>query len=172
MKGKHGIQAGNLAKKEVGVINRDVVVFAFFLLLSFVFWYLNSLGKEIEAGIRYPVKYINLPGEREIVGETTVRLNLYLKGPGNSILKLKVSGKRTPVVIDISKVNYKRVPGSKDLNYYIVTTGLTKSLTVQLRSGCEITSIKPDTLFFTFEKVVAKSVSAITDKKVVNDRKR
>ena len=172
MKGKHGIQAGNLAKKEVGVINRDVVVFAFFLLLSFVFWYLNSLGKEIEAGIRYPVKYINLPGERAIVGETIVRLNLYLKGPGNSILKLKVSGKRTPVVIDISKVNYKRVPGSKDLNYYIVTTGLTKSLAVQLRSECEITSIKPDTLFFTFEKVVAKSVSEKPDNKVVNNRKR
>lgn len=172
MKGKHGIQAGNLAKKEVGIINRNVVVFAFFLLLSFVFWYLNSLGKEIETGIRYPVKYINLPEDRVIVGETIVRLNLYLKGPGNSILKLKVSGKRTPVLIDISKVNYIRVPGSKDLNYYIVSTGLTKSLTVQLRSECEITSIKPDTLFFTFEKVVAKSVSAKPDNKVVNDRKR
>jgi len=146
----------NLTKKEVSAINRDVVVFAFFLFLSFVFWYLNSLGKEIEAGIRYPVKYINLPKERVIVEEPPVKLNLYLKGPGYSILKLKVSANRTPVIIDISKVNYMRVPGSKSLNYYIVTSGLTKSLTVQLRSGCEITSIKPDTLFFTLNKVVTK----------------
>ena len=162
----------NITKKEVSVINRDVVVFAFFLFLSFVFWYLNSLGKEIEAGIRYPVKYINLPKERIIFEEPQVKLNLWLKGPGYSILKLKLSGNRTPVTIDISKVNYMRVPGSKALNYYIVTSGLTKSLTVQLRSGCEITSIKPDTLFFTLDKVVTKSVPVTPDIKVVKSRKR
>lgn len=156
MKGKDGIRTDNLSKKEVSVINRDVVIFVFFLFLSFVFWYLNSLGKEIEAGIRSSVKYINLPKERVIVEEPPGKLNLYLKGPGYSILKLKVSGKRTPVIIDISKVNYRRVPGSKTFNYFIVTSGLTKSLTIQLRSGCEITSIKPDTLFFTLDKVVTK----------------
>jgi hypothetical protein len=144
-----------LVKKGVSV-NRDVVVFAFFLLLSFVFWYLNSLGKEIEAGVRYPVKYTNLPRERLIIDKPQAILNLYLKGPGSSILKLKLSGKKTPVAIDISKVNYKRVPGSKGFDYYIVTSGLAKSLDVQLRSGCEITSIKPDTLFFTLEKADVK----------------
>ena len=45
------MRTGNLAKKGVRVINRDVAVFAFFLFISFIFWYLNSLGKEIEAGI-------------------------------------------------------------------------------------------------------------------------
>jgi hypothetical protein len=146
----------NLTRKRASVIRKDAAVFAFFLLLSFIFWYLNSLGKEIEAGIKYPVKYINLPKERIIPEEQSDKLNLYLKGPGYSILKLKVSGNRLPVVIDISKVNYRRVHGSKDLDYYIVTSGLTKSLTVQLRSGCEITSIKPDTLFFTLDKVIPK----------------
>ena len=172
MKGKHEIRTENLMKKEVSVINRDVVVFAFFLFLSFIFWYLISLGKEIESDIRYPVKYINIPGDRVIVEESQVKLNLYLKGPGYSILKLKVSANRTPVIIDISKVNYKRVPGSKSLNYFIVTSGLTKSLTVQLSSGCEITSIKPDTLFFTLDKVVTKSIPATPDNKVVKSRKR
>ena len=156
MKGKHGIQPENLTKKEVSAINRDVVVFAFFLFLSFIFWYLISLGKEIESDIRYPVKYINIPGDRVIVEESQVKLNLYLKGPGYSILKLKVSANRTPVIIDISRVNYMRVQGSRSLNYYIVTSGLNKSFTVQLRSGCEITSIKPDTLFFTLDKTVVK----------------
>ena len=158
MKGKHGIRSGNLTKKEVSVINRDVVVFAFFLFLSFIFWYLNSLGKEIEADIRFPVKYINLPNEMTIVEEHPVRLNLYLKGPGYSVLKLKISGNRTPVLIDISKINYKRVYGSIGFNYFIITSGLTKGLSVQLRSGCEITSIKPDTLFFTLNKKGATTI--------------
>jgi len=145
-------------KKGVGRINRDVAVFAFFLFLSFVLWYLNSLGKETEAGIKFAVKFTNLPKERVIAEKPAMWLNVYLKGKGSSILKLKFSGNKTPVNIDISKVNYKRVPGSKDLDYYIVSSGLNKSLTVQLRSGCEVTSIKPDTIFFTLEKTVSKTI--------------
>jgi hypothetical protein len=149
-----------LTKKGVGRLNRDVAVFAFFLFLSFVFWYLNSLGKETEAGIRDAVEFTNLPNERIIAEKPLIWLNIYLKGTGSSIIKLKFSGDKTPVNIDISKVNYKRVPGSKDLDYYIVSSGLIKSLTVQLRSGCEITSIKPDTIFFTLEKASAGSVKS------------
>lgn len=170
MKGENGIRPENLTKKGVRVINRDVAVFAFFLFLSFIFWYLNSLGKEVEAGIKYQVKYTNLPKERVINEDLPIDLNLFLKGPGYSILKLKISGNKAPVIIDISKVNYKRTPGGKVLNYFIVTSGLTKSLNVQMRSGCEITSIKPDTLFFTFDKVIANT-SAMPDNKSDNKKK-
>jgi hypothetical protein len=152
-----GIRSENLVKKGARAIKRDIAVFAFFLILSFVFWYLNSLGKEMEAGIDYHVKFTNLPKERVISDNQTAHLNLFLKGPGYSILKLKISGNNDPVIIDISKVNYKRASGDKAMNYYIVTSGLTKSLNVQMRSGCEITSIKPDTLFFTLGKIFANS---------------
>ena len=153
MKGANGILRENLMKKGAKAINRDIAVFAFFLFLSFVFWYINSLGKENEAGIRYLVKFTNIPKERIIISEQPEDLNLFLKGPGYSILKLEISGKKPPLTIDISKVSYKRYPGEKELTYYIVTSGLIKSLKVQIHSGCEITSIKPDTLFFTLDKV-------------------
>lgn len=159
-------------KRNTGNLNRDVMVFAFFLFLSFIFWYFNSLGKETEAGILYPVTFINLPKERVVSNEPPVNLNLFLKGPGYSILKIKLSGNRVPVAIDISKVNYKKVPGSIDPNYYIVTSGLVKSLTIQIRSGCEITSIKPDTLFFKLEKVLSKSGSSAHDGLVPVSKKK
>ena len=157
MKREDGIGKENLTKKGVRVINRDVAVFAFFLFLSFIFWYINSLGKEVEAGIQYQVKYTNIPRDKVITESSPNNLNLFLKGPGYSIIKLKFSNRKSPVIIDISKVNYKRVPGGKTINYFIVTAGLTKSLNVQMRSGCEITSIKPDTLFFTLDKMIANS---------------
>jgi hypothetical protein len=139
----------NPTKKRVRIINRDVGVFAFFLVLSSLLWYLNSLGKENEAGIKYHIKFTNLPKERTINQEQPGELNVFLKGPGYTILKLKLSGKKAPLIIDISKVNYKRIQGGKA---FVVTSGLAKSLNVQIRSGCEITSIKPDTLFFSFNK--------------------
>jgi hypothetical protein len=150
-------------KRGGGRINRDVLVFTFFLFLSFVFWYLNSLGKDVETGIKYHIKYSNLPKERVIIDDPQVRLTLYLKGPGFSILKLKLSVNKTPIDIDISKVNYKRIPGSRNPEYFIITSGLAKSLAVQLRSGCDITSVKPDTLFFTLEKAITKSGQETTD---------
>jgi len=155
-----------------GRINRDVLVFTFFLFLSFIFWYLNSLGKDVEAGIKYHIKYTNLPKERLIVDDSQARLILYLKGTGFSILKLKLSVNKTPVDIDISKVNYKRMPGSRNPDYFIITSGLAKSLTLQLRSGCEITSIKPDTLFFTLEKAVSKSGQETPDNILEKSDKR
>jgi hypothetical protein len=152
VKGRDEIPAEKLTRREVSAINRDVVVFAFFLFLSFGLWYINSLGKEVEADIKYPVKFINIPKDRTISDETPLKLTFSLKGPGYSVLKLKVSGTKPPVLIDLSKITYKRVPESKSFDYFIVTSGLVKSLTVQIRSGCEIILIKPDTLFFIMNK--------------------
>ena len=171
MKREEGSRTEKPWTKGLRGINRDVAVFAFFLFLSFIFWYLNSLGKENETGIKYQVEYTNIPKERVITSEQPDELNLFLKGPGYSILKLKIFGKQAPLIIDFLKVNYKRSPGDKALNYYIVTSGLTKSLNAQIRSGCEITSIKPDTLFFTLEKVVANS-AVIPENNSDNKKKR
>jgi hypothetical protein len=141
-------------------INRDVFVFAFFVGLSFIFWYLNSLDKEVEATIRLPVKYTNMPRGRSVTEENPERLNLYVKGAGSAVMRRKLSGRKNPVVVDISKVNYKRVPGSKEPDYFIITSSLARSFRVQLRSEFEITSVKPDTLFFRLERIADQQSSA------------
>lgn len=155
MKERISILKGKLNRKRVSIINRDVVVFIFFLFLSFGLWYINSLGKEIEADIKYPVKYINIPKDRHIA-ETPEKLNLNLKGPGYTVMKLRLSGNKPPLQLDLAKVSYKRLPDSKSSEYYIITSGLLKSFTVQLRSGCEVIAIKPDTLVFTINKIASK----------------
>jgi hypothetical protein len=148
---KDETRSGNLNRKRVSIINKNVLVFAFFLFLSFVFWYLNSLGKELETDIRYPVKYANIPKNKEIDKDLPLRLNLFLKGPGYSILKFKITGNNTPVIIDFSKVNYRHVQNSKSVDYYLVTSGLVSGFNSQLKSVCKITSVKPDTLFFSLK---------------------
>jgi hypothetical protein len=151
VKGKIGIRIRNNMVKGLKSFNREFVVFAFFLLLSFIFWYLNSLRKVIETDLRYPVEYINPPRNRAVTGDLPPRLTLNLKGPGFSILKLKISGHRAPLIVDFSKVTYKRVPDSQTPDYYVVSGGLIKNFSKQLRSEFEIISVKPDTLFVTFD---------------------
>lgn len=170
MKGTLSIWFTKLTKKGVSRVDKDLFIFAFFLFLSFIFWYLNSLGKEIESDIKYPIRYINLPTERVLTEDLPSKLELYLKGPGYAILKLKLSGNRAPVVLDFSTVNYRRVQGSKTPVYYIKTSGLITRLANQLRAGCEITAIKPDTLFFTFDRVISKNIPVYPAVKVETER--
>jgi hypothetical protein len=170
VKGTSGIWWRKILEKGAGGIDRDVIVFAFFLLLSFIFWYLNSLGKNIESDLKYPVRYINLPKERVLSADLPPRLDLNLKGPGYSILKLKLSGSRAPLILDFSTINYRRVTGSKTLSYYILSSGLIPKLKSQLRTECEINSIKPDTLFFSFDRIIAKTVPVIPDIEVQTER--
>ena len=140
------------ARKWIHAVNRDVAVFAFFLFLSFGLWYINFLGKEMETEIKFPAEYVNIPKDRVIDQEMPMTLNFMLKGPGFSVLKLKISGNKSPVEIDLSKISYKRVPATRNPDYYILTSGLLKNLTIQLKTGCEIVSISPDTLFFTLSR--------------------
>lgn len=159
-----------LFRKKGSGNDRDIVIFGFFLLLSFIFWYLNSLEKEVEYSIRYPVRYVNLPEERVLADDLPSRLELYLKGPGYSILKLKMSGNRSPVILDVSSINYRRVPNSRALNYYIVTTGLIPKLKNQLRAECDITTVKPDTLFFSFDRIITRQIPVEPDVEVNTER--
>lgn len=158
--------------QEKGARNRktDYIVFSFFLLLSFIFWYLNNLGKETETEIRYPVRFVNFPKERVLSGDLPSKLNLFLKGPGYSILKLKLSGNRAPVILDFSEINYRRIPGDRNHGYYVSTSTLIPNLKNELRSECQIISIRPDTLFFSFDRMVSRLVPVISGLEVVTSR--
>lgn len=156
MKGEAEIDSKRISGKAVSISRRSILVFAFFLILSFIFWYLNALGKELEADLKYPVSFINLPKDRIFTEQVPSKINLNIKGPGFSIFKLKHSGNFVPLLIDISKINYKRIQGSPGSDYYLVTSGLIKNFTTQMRTECKIISIKPDTIFFSLEKSVLK----------------
>jgi len=128
--------------------NRNVIVFAFFLVLSFIFWYLNSLEKDLETDIRYPVKYVDLPENKRLSDNLPPKLTLVLNGPGYSILKLKISGKTSPLEIDFSGSGIKHGYDNKSDDYYIVTSSLVQNFNSQLKAECKIVSVNPDTLFF------------------------
>ena len=143
-------------------MHKELPLFAFFLLLSFVFWYLNELSKELQGTINYPVRYINPPKDRIVTGDLPEKLEMDLRGPGYSILKVKLSGSRAPVVIDFSKVAPRRIPGTMP-RYYLVTSGLINSFSKQLHADFDILSIQPDTLFFGYDKLVTRMLPVIPD---------
>lgn len=143
-------------------LKKELPVFAFFLLLSFIFWYLNELSKDLQGSINYPVRYINPPRDRIVTGDPPGKLEMELRGPGYSILKIKLSASRAPVVIDFSKLTLRRFPGTVP-RYYLVTSGLINDFSKQLHADFDILSISPDTLFFGYDRLVTRRMRVIPD---------
>ena len=152
-------------ERKARFLNRELLVFAIFLLLSFALWYLNELSKELQGSINYPVRYINPPKDRIVTGDLPDKLEMDLRGPGYSILKVKLSGSRAPVVIDFTKVSPRRIPGLLP-RYYLVTSGLMSSFSKQLHADFDILAIHPDTLFFGYDKLVTRKMPVIPNMKV------
>ena len=151
MENKDGTRHISLSGKGWTRINKNLLIFAFFMLLSFIFWYLNSLSKELDTLIKYPVSYANIPGGKTLDGDLPSRLELMIKGHGYSILKLRITGRGHPVVIDFSEVGTYHSESGKPADYYIITAPLINNFNVQLMSECKIMSVKPDTLFFSLK---------------------
>lgn len=149
---KDEIRTDGSPRKGGSIINRNGLIFAFFLLLSFIFWYLNSLSKDLETELKLPVSYINLPKNKEFSGQMPSRLNMLMSGPGYSILRLKISRRNDPLILDFSKVGIKHLNNEKKTDYYIVTTGVVADFNAQIKSTCKITEVKPDTLFFSLRQ--------------------
>ena len=151
MEKKKEIRPEKPVKKELSFNNRNFMVFAFFLLLSFIFWYLNSLGKDLDTSIRYPVRYTNMPKDKGLADDLPSRVYIYLSGPGYSILQMKATGNNSPLTIDFSRVSYRPTRNNNTADFYFITSGLIQNLNSQIKSECRITSIKPDTIFFSFK---------------------
>jgi hypothetical protein len=161
VEGKNSIWLKILTQKGVRLLNKNVIMFVFFLFLAFVFWYLNSLNKEIKDEFRFSASFVNAPKGRVISDDLPSRLLLEIKGQGYSLLKYKFYTKRNKLMVDLSKANFRRIPYTKPTRYFILSSGLITSFKKQLGNGFEIISVKPDTIFLN-----SNGIENVPDKKV------
>jgi hypothetical protein len=148
MQSKGGQRSNNPGSKGLKGINSNILVFLLFLLLSFVFWYLNSLSKEIDTSLVYPVRYTNMPSGYNDFSNLPERLTLMLKGHGYSIVRLKLSAKKHPFEIDLSKASLRHDQEKGPDAWYLITAPLITGFNTEIIPGCKVVSVKPDTVFF------------------------
>ncbi len=157
-------------KKRRWVPDRDTMIFFFFLILSFFFWFLNNLSKDVHTVVSYPVRYVNPPTDRVQKGELPGRLNLVVRGSGYSLLQLRMSGGRSPAIVDMTRTRHLMKPvGESDVSY-LLTDDLSDIFSRQLRADFDIVTIEPDTLFFHFDEIMSAMVPVVPDIVITTDR--
>ena len=95
-------------------LDRNFLIFIFFLFLSSLFWLLNQLNHKAIGDISFPVRYTNLPGKKIISNELPTHLNLKAEAPGYTLVKYKMSPKFIPFNIDLGTYYLRSAPGSRD----------------------------------------------------------
>jgi hypothetical protein len=148
---KSGISSlqGKLLKSrdsKIFTLNRRLLTFFFFLLLSVLFWFLTALNKDYETIISYPVKYTKIPRELVLVNNAAKQLDLNVQSRGFAILRLKMQTRLSPLVLDVNSFSLSTIPGESPIIVYLVTSLIIDKLQQQLTSEIKVKSVFPDTL--------------------------
>jgi hypothetical protein len=138
-------------------INKNLLSFGFFLLLSALFWFFNALNKEYYIDLMVPIKYINLPDNKLQLSNERNFIKVNVSAYGYEVIDYKTSS-ITPVLIDFKNFSSQSLLGKKGKKYYILTQSLRDGIINVLGPKLKINKIIPDSLFIDLVKVMSKKV--------------
>lgn len=138
-------------------LNRRVLNFFFFLMLSILFWFLMAMNKDYITTISYPIRYIRFPDDKVVVNDIPDRLELTVNASGFNLLSNKLRSRLTPIIFDVNSFSPNRFRNDPS-SFYILSSYAKEGISRQLSSDIEILDIKPDSLIFNFARRAEKRV--------------
>lgn len=146
-------------KSEIYAIrNGKAFVFFVCLALSSFLWFLNALEKHYTDHITVPIRYINLPKDKDLTGKLPEKLELTVDAFGYTLLRHKLSLAFSPVLLDVNELTNNYLEGKFMSKYAISTNGHKEEIAKQISSEIEIISIRPDSITFNVSDVIEKLV--------------
>jgi hypothetical protein len=141
---------------------KEIVIFLVFLLLSFGFWFLQTLQQDYEKKIELPLKMRNVPKNWIISDESAQEVRFVLKDKGTTLMYYVWKSSFSP--IDVSLEN---ISASSDSTVEITNRMIRSAMDRQLASSTVIVSIDPSDITVKYNKLSSKTVPVIPDLKVV-----
>ncbi len=146
-------------KTEITAIrNGKAFVFLVCLALASFLWFLNALEKHYTDHITVPVKYINLPKNKELTGKLPNKLDLAVDAFGYTLLQHKLSLAFSPVSLDVNELTNNYLEGKFMSKYAISMNGHKEEIAKQISSEIQIISIRPDSISFNVSNIIEKLV--------------
>jgi hypothetical protein len=146
-------------KAEIYAIrNGKAFVFFVCLALASFLWFLNALEKHYTDHITVPVRYINLPKDKELLGKLPEKFELTVDAFGYTLLQHKLSLAFSPVLLDVNDLTNNYLENKFMSKYTISTYGHKDEFAKQISNEIEIISIRPDSITFIVSNVIEKLV--------------
>lgn len=149
MKSEFLRQFRNLFREKKEKFNKKILIFLFFLIVSFLIWLLNALDKEYITEIQVPVLYTNFPGNKVQVTKLPENFKLRVEATGYLLLKHLLTSTLKPMHIDINE-HVPEFRAVDTIDFYVRTSGFREQIESQLFKEIQIISIKPENIYFFF----------------------
>lgn len=133
----------------LGYGSRELLVFAFFLCISFGFWLLQTLNETFETEVRVPLVLSNIPENVVITTEPPTELLITLRDRGTSLMRFFRDRERAPIELDFKK----RDTGALNARVTVTPSELLRTVQAYFNgSAAHILSVKPDTLEYYYSR--------------------
>lgn len=132
-----------IKRKATSGKGKTVLTFLVFLLISTLFWFLTTLNETIQRDYRLEVKILDVPKDVTFISNPTQFIDVSVKDKGRALIKFDWG---TPPMVN---VKYSDFIKRNENNIIINREMLSNNIRNSFGSGCEILSIRPDSINLT-----------------------
>ncbi len=145
-KGKKTIK--QMEEKLFGHKSHELLVFCFFLAVSFGFWILQALNETLQREVQVHLKLENVPSDVVIIDSLPPTLSVTLQNRGLALARHSFSSLFRPnrLELDFTKFDTKK----KDGEVYVTSADIQRMLGRIFVPSMKIQSFRPDTLRFAY----------------------
>lgn len=122
----------------------DFLVFLLFLVITFFFWWSQTMNQDYEATMRIPLQIKDVPDDVRITFQSVDQLTVSLNGKGRLLRKSGRRGGRHTLMVSSSAFNVSQGHAS------LSTQRLRDSVSAFLHPGVSIRSFEPDSLVYQY----------------------
>ncbi len=142
------------------LLGKKVGTFLICLGIASLLWVVHALNRNYTYTLKVPVKFLNLPSNKLIVGELPEKLDVEIKTSGLKLLFISLKKNYNEVIVDFNlmKNNAKSQAYSINNVYF--------NLKNSINFDVELIKIRPDTLFFSINKSNSKLLPVKANLKV------
>jgi hypothetical protein len=115
------------------------------------------MGEQYETIVDYPVRYVNFPEDKVLIGRVPDRLQLHVRARGFNILRSKLKLNILPLRFNVNSFSLNSLGTD---TFYVITETVKDVLSTEL-DNTTILDISPDTLFFRFSSMAIKKVPVL-----------
>lgn len=134
------------------LFSKKIGTFIICLGIASLLWVVHALNVNYKYTLTVPVKFLNLPNNKLIVGDLPETLQIDIKASGLKLLFISLQSKKEELTIDFNSLK----TNAKSQAYSISNGNF--NLKSSINFDVEVLKIRPDTLFFSLNKANTKLV--------------
>ena len=139
-----------------GTRSHELLVFCFFLAVSFGFWVLQALNETFESEVQVRLELGGVPPDVVIIDSLPSSVGITLHDRGLTLARHSISSLFRPNVVTLDFAKYYN--GLNDGEVYVSSADIIRLFRRRLVSSIKIQAIRPDTLRFSYNHGLSKTL--------------